>query len=67
MENLLTLKIGSSIDFKLFMITYNLYRISGNKYEITDLSSGWNIATINKSELNDIVNGKLSLLELSWN
>lgn len=60
------LPIGHSMDFKPFMITYDIYRISAKKFELTDTSSGWVNAEITQERLIETMEGKFSFLDLNW-
>lgn len=59
-------KIGSTQEWKFGLITREVYRISENFYEIDDLSDGWKTATVTKETMNELVQGKESLLNLDW-
>jgi hypothetical protein len=68
MKNLEVLKInvGESIDYKFGPITYDIYKVKNGLYELTDTSSGWVNCRINEQKLTDLLQGKISMLNLNW-
>jgi hypothetical protein len=68
MKNLEVLKInvGESIDYKFGLITYDIYKVKNGLYELTDTSSGWVNCRINEQKLTDLLQGKISMLNLNW-
>lgn len=63
-------KIGTQQDLVFrngpFKITVDVYRDSDDKFELTDTSHGWSTAIVNKKQMLDIYNGKLSRYDLDW-
>lgn len=68
MKNLevLSINVGESIDYKFGLITYDIYKVKNGLYELTDTSSGWVNCRINEQKLTDLLQGKISMLNLNW-
>jgi hypothetical protein len=66
MEEILNLEIGKGRDCKLGMSTRFIERIDDNIFHIHDTSSGWLISKVDKSTLDKVLKGELSLLDLDW-
>ena len=66
-SKILNLEVGHSIDWKFGLITREIYRVSNNKFEITDMSSGWITTNVTKQQMIDLLDDKLRLTELNWN
>jgi hypothetical protein len=60
------INVGEGIDWKFGLITRYVERISFNKYQIHDTSSGWYTATVDKETLDNLTTGKMSLIEIDW-
>lgn len=60
------LKIGHAMDWKFGLITRDVCRISKDKFEITDTSSGWQNATVTEKTMLKLLTGEKSLLTLNW-
>lgn len=68
MNTILNLPIGQSIDWKFGIVTRDVYRISENKFELTETCGGtWYNATVSKEKMRKLLTGQLSLTELKWN
>lgn len=65
-KELLNLKVGTATDWKFGLITYDVYRINEDEFEITDTSSGWYNTILNKKLFEKILDGKVSLNQLDW-
>ena len=66
MEKIMNLPIGHSMDWKFGLITRDVYRMSEDKFDITETCGGWVNAIVDKQTMQDILEGKISLLELDW-
>jgi len=68
MKNLesLSIKIGESVNYKFGLITYDIYRVKDALYELTDTSSGWYSVRVNEQKLIDLLQGRISMLDLNW-
>ena len=62
----LSIKIGESVDYKFGLITYDIYKVKDGLYELTDTSSGWVDCRINEQKLTNLLEGKISMLDLNW-
>jgi len=60
-------KIGEQRDWKFGVITREVYRVSENKFEIHDTSSGWMVAKVSKSTMLKLTSGEVSLLDIDFN
>jgi len=65
-EKILNLPIGHSIDWKFGLITRDVYRKNEKKFELTDMSSGWQNVTVTIEQMLDLIDGKLDILSLKW-
>ncbi len=67
MEAIMNLKIGFSMDWKFGIITRDVYRVSENKFEISEVSGGtWYVAKVSKETMQKVLNGEIHLSELKW-
>ena len=67
MEAIMNLKIGFSMDWKFGIITRDVYRVSENKFEISEVSGGtWYVAKVSKETMEKVLNGEVHLSELKW-
>lgn len=67
MEAIMNLKIGFSMDWKFGIITRDVYRVSENKFEISEVSGGtWYVAKVSKETMQKVLNGEVHLSELKW-
>jgi len=67
MEAIMNLKIGFSMDWKFGIITRDVYRVSENKFEISEVSGGtWHVAKVSKETMQKVLNGEIHLSELKW-
>jgi hypothetical protein len=64
--DLKTIKTGQSFNYKPAFITYEIYRISPNKFEITDTSSGWYTAIVDKKTMQNLLDNKIDFINLDW-
>jgi len=60
------LKIGHAMDWKFGLITRDVCRISKNKFELTDTSSGWHNVVVTEKTMLKLLTGEKSLLSLNW-
>lgn len=60
------LPIRVDVDVRLGLSTRSVCKINDNRFEITDTCDGWQIATVNKQTLINVLSGEKSLLELNW-
>lgn len=61
------IKIGSQVDWKFGLCTREVERLTKTKFVINDTSCGWTQATIKGvDKMNEILEGKKSLLDLEW-
>jgi len=54
------------LDFKFGLITREIEKTKDGKFLIHDTSSGWLIAEVTKSQLLNLLSGKLLLSQLDW-
>lgn len=66
MEFIENLNIGHSVDWKFGLSTRDVFRSGFNTYVISDFSSGWVQATVDKDTLIKLFGGEISLLDLDW-
>lgn len=65
-EALDNLEIGTSMDWKFGLVTRDVLKVKKDIFVISDCSSGWHEARINRETLLKVVNGEISLLDLNW-
>lgn len=65
-NEILNMPIGKQMDWKFGLVTRTVYRKSKNIYYIDDTSSGWVTATVTYDKMVDLLDGKLSMLDLNW-
>ena len=58
--------IGDTKDFKFGLITREVYRALKNLFVIDDTSCGWTSAQVDQQTLENLLNGKLSLLDIDF-
>jgi hypothetical protein len=61
-EKILNLEIGNQIDWKFGLITKYVIRIEENLFQIHDTSDIWSMAKVNKQQITDLLDGKLSII-----
>lgn len=66
MENLLELPIGKQVEYKPSLITYTVYRVSENKYQIDHTSGGWMTAIVTKNTIAKLLRGEKAFSQLNW-
>jgi len=64
--SLMDMRIGSQIDWKPGLITYYVYRIAANGYQLDTTSDGWYTTYINRQVLFELITGNRSFLALAW-
>jgi poly-beta-hydroxyalkanoate depolymerase len=60
------LPVGHAMDWKFGLITRDVCRISKNKFELTDTSSGWQNVVVSEKTMLKLLTGEKSLLSLNW-
>jgi len=65
--DLLDFKIQEQRDFKFGLCTREVVKISDDKFEINDTSCGWTSAIVNTETLQNLIDGKKSLLDINFN
>ena len=53
-------------DLKIGLSTYEVIRYQENVFEINSTSNGWVSALISKIQLSNLLNGKLSILDINF-
>lgn len=64
--SLMDMQVGSQIDWKPGLITYYVYRIAANGYQLDTTSDGWYTTYINRQALFELITGNRSFLALEW-
>ena len=65
-KDLDTMLIGEARDWKYGLITRDVYKISENLFELTDLSSGWVNAVVDKATMILLLSGMKNIMDLDW-
>jgi hypothetical protein len=60
------MKINEDVDVRMGMSTRTVCKESENKFVINDFTDGWNIAKVNRTDMQLILIGEKSLLDLNW-
>lgn len=65
-ERVRNLTIGRSITWKPFLITYEIYRVADDVYELSHTADGWFSVFVTQDTLIEIVEGRIKLSTLNW-
>jgi len=65
-EQMDKLPVGHSMDWKFGLITRDVYKVSEEKFELTDTSSGWFSVIVKKNTMLKLLSGEKSLNSLNW-
>ena len=65
--DLLDFKIQEQRDFKFGLCTREVVKISNDKFEIHDTSCGWTSAIVDTETMQNLIDGKKSLLDINFN
>ena len=65
-EQIKAMSFGAQLDIKIGLSTRTVFKLWNGMFELHDLSSGWQIAVVTRSELIDVVEGRKDLLDLDW-
>lgn len=60
------LTIGRSITWKPFLITYEIYRVEDDLYELSHTADGWWSTHLSQDQLLEVVEGETNLSTLNW-
>jgi len=65
-EQIESLKIGETQDWKFGIVTREVYRRSKNVFEIDDTSHGWLKAIVKIDVMKQLISGEKTLTDLDW-
>ena len=65
-ERVKQLSVGRSINWKPYLITYEIYRVDDNTYELSHTASGWYSVQLTFEELESVLEGETKLSNLKW-